>query len=534
MNATAYTTAQTLIIVDCGVLFADPRLLGVNGSYHEFDELFADGHVLDAYVITHGHEDHIGALPFAYKHWPAPIYASPWTAELIKRKFDKFDRGVAPPIFVVHPGSTIAVGDIQIEYLHMHHSIPDTCALMIRSGSHRIFHTGDFKFEDDPVDGKPIDFEKLRALGREGIDVLLADSTNALSPGKSLSELEVTPHLKRIFSEAPGRVFITTFASNLWRIQSIASACKELGKRLYIAGRGIESTLDIAEKLGRFEMPRGVLVSDDEVLSIPPDRLVVIASGSQGEGRAAIAAIATGNHRIFSAEPGDTFIFSSRMIPGNEKTIFRVKSLLERSGARVVTTKEQPGIHVSGHGHREDLLRLISLLNPRTFVPIHGTYTQLLGNRNLGRAKDIEEVDPEILIENGSMIELRDHECSLIQSINFPEAFIETDSPNEVSWETLRKRLKIGELGLALVSGAVSKKTGAWVAGPEVELVGIELPLSKTEWLASVSAELKGRITPAEFPKISDLEEECRLRVRRKLESIFNRKPVVHVKFFAV
>jgi ribonuclease J len=534
MNATAYISPKTFILVDLGILFPDQRNLGTSGVYPVFDSLMTSGKNLDAYVITHGHEDHIGALPFAYRKWPAPIYATEWTVELIKRKFARLDPSAKPPIFMVRPGEKITVGDMKIEYFPVHHSIPDTCSLIINSGKNRIFHTGDFKFEDSPVDGRPIDFEKLRRLGKEGVDVLLADSTNALSLGASYSELSTEPFLKQVISEAKGRVFITTFASNLWRLQTVVGVCKDLGKKLFIAGRGLENTLEIASKLDRFHVPSGVIIDEQAVRKVAAKNLVVLVSGSQGESRAALAGIVSGNHRIFSVETGDTLVFSSRMIPGNERSIMKVKSEFERFGGRVITTKEIPGIHVSGHGHREDLLKLIGLLNPKTLIPIHGTFSQLIGHRDLGRAKDVDEVNPDWVVENGCLIELEDGQCDLRERFEFPESYIEADSNVEIDRETLRERLRIGESGLCILSGTMRKKDGTWLAGPEIEMVGLKLPGDQDAWTKRTAKEIKEKVPLGSSSRFGEFSEDCRLLLRRKLQQIYNRKPVVLTKIHLI
>ena len=534
MNATAYITPRTFILVDCGILFPDQRSLGTSGVYPVFDNLMTGKRSLDAYIITHGHEDHIGALPFAYRKWPAPIYATEWTVELIRKKFARLEPSAKPPIFVVRPGDQITIGDIQIEYFPVHHSIPDTCSLLISSGGNKIFHTGDFKFEDQPVDGLPIDFEKLRRFGKDGIDVLLADSTNALSLGSSYSEVSTAAPLKEVIESAKGRVFITTFASNLWRLRTVINVCHELKKKLFIAGRGIDGTLEIAEKLGRIQVPTGVLVDEQTVRKMDPKDLVVLVSGSQGESRAALAGIIGGNHRIFNVEPSDTLVFSSRMIPGNEKAIFKVKSEFEKSGGRVITAKEVPGVHVSGHGHREDLLKLIGLLNPTTLIPIHGTFSQLVGHRDLGRAKDVDEVNPRLIVDNGCLIELFDGECELQERFEFEESYIESDSNVEIDRETLRERLRIGELGMCILSGSMRKKDGRWLAGPEIEMVGLRLPGDQSAWINRVGKEIQDKILLGQFANVGEYSESCKALLRRKLQQIYNRKPVVITKIHLV
>ncbi len=360
----------------------------------------------------------------------------------------------------------------------------------------------------------------------------MADSTNALSVGTSPSELSTEAHLKDVIEKAEGRVFITTFASNLWRLKTVVQVCAALKKKLFLAGRGMETTFDIASKLERYQIPAGVLVNEKSVQGVAAKDLVILVSGSQGEWRAALNGIVSGNHRTFSVESGDTLIFSSRIIPGNERAILKIKSEFEKLGGQVLTSKEVPGIHVSGHGHREDLLKLIGLLNPATLIPIHGTYSQLIGHRELGRAKDVDEVNPELIIENGCLIELRQGHCELKQRVEFSDSFIEADSPVEIDRDTLRERLKIGEMGLGIISGSLRKKDGTWLVGPEIELVGLKLPGNHEETLKKLANELKEKVRFKDCASLDEYAEKCRFFLRRFLHQVYSRKPTVLAKIY--
>ena len=328
MNLTCYLYEGKHYVVDCGIRFSEPVKLGTDAVVPKVDDFFEEVGGVDAYIITHGHEDHIGALPYIVERWPAPIYATPWAANLLSRKFAR--RGMDEddyPISIVEAGDRVRDDSIEIEYLHVNHSIPHACALVVRTADLTVFHTGDFKFDSSPIREAPIDLEHLSQLGKDGIDLVLADSTNADKSGYCPSESTVEAPLTRLLTSAQGAVFLGTFSSNLWRLITIFEACKAADRRVFVQGTGIAISLEIAKETGVYEPPPGLLVDASEIGALDRRSFVVLATGCQGEWRAAMARISHGEHRDIAVEAGDTVILSARIIPGNERSIF---SMIDR------------------------------------------------------------------------------------------------------------------------------------------------------------------------------------------------------------
>lgn len=537
MNLTAYLHKGRLFVVDCGVRFPEPAKLGTDAVIPNVDPHFAAAGGVTAYFMTHGHEDHIGALPHVIQKWPAPIYATPWTAGLLRNKFQKY--GIPAdkhPITIVEAGDTVRAPDFDVEWVHVNHSIPQSCALVIRTPGISIFHTGDFKYEQHPLVEPPMNFDYLSKLGAQGIDLLLADSTNAEKPGLGPGESAVLQPLVEQFRAASGAVLVTTFSSNLWRLVSVAKACQQAGRKLYLAGNGLETTLTLAKETGLYYLPESLQVTEDRVSSIPRKDLCVLATGCQGEGRSAMARIARHEHKHFALAPGDTVIFSSRIIPGNEKSVIYLTESYKRQGAIVVTAREAPGIHVSGHAYGGEIRLLHQALRPTYFLPVHGNYSQLAANLDqAGKAGHPEE--RRRIIETGDVLDVsRANGVVHKGTVEVELAYVDSDSSAVIPYATLRERLKIGELGCAIMTGTFAKATGAWVAPPELDLIGLGIPTGNDR--ASVAAEAR-RIVEREMPrlaasgsKLSDpgVCEEIRIILRRQLLAMLKKKPIVVVK----
>lgn len=533
MNITCYLSGGKLYVVDCGLRFTDPTKLGTDAVIPSVDFWFEQAGGVYAYLITHAHEDHIGAMPFIVTRWPAPIYTTRWTAEVLRTKFSK--RGLDPshhPMTIVHPGDHVTGPGFDAEWVHVNHSIPDACALFIKTPSGHIFHTGDFKFDRSPVLEPPMSDEHLTLIASKGVDLLLADSTNADKSGYSPSEASVYQPLLNAFKTCTGAIVLATFASNFWRLKTIVDVCLATKRRLFITGPGIEQSFEIADRLGIYSLPPDLRVTDENIDEIPRENLVVLATGCQGEFRSALNRIAYGEHRQFQIRDGDTVILSSRIIPGNERPILSMVDQLKRRGANVITTRHDEGIHVSGHAYRGDLERLFSLLKPRCYTPIHGAYSQLDANRK------VAETSPPThacLIENGDIITLKSGEVSIEGRISIDLEYVDSESGTVLSYETLRERLRIGELGAAIVTGVYNVDDQVWYSPPEIELIGLRLPnnIEQNNWLSHQSEMLK-QIVQDNIDKnviSNEVLIEClRIAIRRSLLSILRKKPVVFVK----
>jgi len=536
MNMTAYLYGGRLFVVDCGVRFPDAIRLGTDAILPNVDPWFAEAGGVHSYIITHGHEDHLGALPYILPKWPAPVYATAWTVALLKNKLLRL--GLNPEAFrivTVEPGDRIKTEGFEVEFVHVNHSIPMACALYIRTPALNIFHTGDFKIDPHPVIEAPAHLARLSHIGDEGVDLLLADSTNADKAGHCPSETSVLEPLREVVAASLGAVVVSTFASNLWRIKTIAEVCRATGRKLYVAGAGMEATLNLGKSLGVYDLPPGIRIMEDELRNTPREELLVLASGCQGEWRAALARIAAGEHRAFTLAPGDTLAISARIIPGNEKALLHVLNACLKLGARIVTPREVPGIHVSGHAHRGDLDQLSGLIRPRRLFPVHGAYFQMLANAERGEA--VEATDDVALVESGDVLDLSRDETKPVGRIDIELNYVDSDSRVVISYEALRERLRVGELGSALITGVYEKQSRRWLVPPAIELTGLRLPesLMLAGWLDStvqgVAAEVSRKIKHLDDDA---LREEIRIFLRRQFFQVLKKKPVVVVKTFFV
>jgi ribonuclease J len=544
MNLTGYIFRGKLFVVDCGVMFPDPSKLGIEVIYPDIDAFFERAGGVHAYLITHGHEDHIGALPYILGRWPAPVHATPWTAALIQAKFER--RKIAGQFEVkeVSPGSWLNFGDVSVQYVPVNHSIPHASALLMHFGDLRVFHTGDFRIDFQTQYEPKMDLDNLRNIGKKGVDLLIADSTNAHRPGFGPGELSVLEPLSDIMRDCPGALIITTFASNYWRIKTVAALCEQLGKKLLILGGGLEQAIAIAEKVGFDPLPNGIRATEEQVSlgHIPRDRVVVLATGSQGEWRSALSRLSSGEHRSFKIVPGDTVVFSSRIIPGNEKSVLWLVNNFVKAGAKVITSRENPGIHVSGHAYRDEIKTLVECLRPRNFIPMHGTFTHLASNEQVIAELGLSDTST-LLMEDGDIIELsHENGLSTAGSIDVGMVYVDSDSYASMSKEVLRERLRIGEGGCAIVTGVFDLDGRRWLRAPDILLQGIAFPkergqvgeVNKEIWIEEAGIHVASAVEELAKRQLSAdgeaLEEEARLTLRRLLAGSLNRKPTVFAR----
>ena len=539
MNMTAYICDDRLYLVDAGISFPDPSKLGVEAILPNLDDWINQFGGVYAYIITHGHEDHIGALPYMIEKWPGPIYATPWAAALIENKMMRRGIKLRYPINQVRPGDKVQCEDFSVEYIAFNHSIPDACGLMIRQGDFNIFHTGDFKFDLTPVLEKSVDLDHLKKIGSEGIHLLLADSTNSHIKGHCPSEQTVIEPLQEAFDSAgDGAMIITTFSSNFWRLKTILDLCQANDRKVLILGGGLETCLKIAAETGLYSPPKGVIIEPSAVAGLERRKICVLATGSQGEWRSALMRMAKGEHRLFSICPGDLVVFSSRTIPGNERIIQYMMSLLERRGARIFSARNNPLIHVSGHGYRDELKGLLSALRPRFFMPVHGTFSHLTSNSLIPAEVGLKETR-SFVIENGDVIDVSGEGITISDRIDIEHFFVDSESYALLSHETLRQRLRIGELGLVVVALACDFNDGELLASPKVEVHGLaardgqDLEAFKQE-IAQVAASSFTRGIKRREDSSEELEEVIRIDIRRMLFQFLGKKPVVVCKLIAV
>lgn len=539
MNMTAYICDDRLYLVDAGISFPDSSKLGVEAILPDLDEWIGQFGGVYAYIITHGHEDHIGALPYMIEKWPGPIYATPWAASLIENKMERRGIRLRYPINKVRPGDRVECEDFSIEYVAFNHSIPEACGLMIRQSKFNIFHTGDFKFDFTPVVEKPVDLNYLKKLGAEGIHLLLADSTNSHVKGHCPSEQSVVEPLQEAFDAAgDGAIIVTTFSSNLWRLKTILDLCQANDRKVLILGGGLDNCLKVASDTNLYVPPKGLIVEASASSGLPRGKLCVIATGSQGEWRSALMRMAKGEHRMFSICPGDLVVFSSRTIPGNERVIQFMMSLLERRGARIFSARHNPLIHVSGHGYRDELKGLLSALKPRFFIPVHGTFSHLTSNSLIPAEVGLKETR-SLVIENGDVIDVDGEGVSISDRIDIDHFFVDSESYTLLTHETLRQRLRIGELGLVVVAIACDLDNNQLLASPKIEIHGLAPPNDKNmdsfkQELSQAAVTGFNRALKDGGDLEDDLEEAVRIEVRRLLFHNLRKKPVVVCKLIAV
>jgi ribonuclease J len=445
MNMLALTWGETTIVVDAGVMFPDPELLGVDRIIPDLTYLQQRGGAA-ALVLTHGHEDHIGAVPHVAPLVHGPIYGTPLTLAMIENKLREHGLGDAIERRPVRPRDVVTIGPFAVEFIRVTHSMPDCVALAIRTPVGLIVHTGDFKIDQTPIDGNHFDVHRFAQLGSEGVLALFADSTNIDRRGFTGSETEVTEAFEEIFTSATGRLIVAAFASSIYRMQILVDLAAQFERKVAFVGRGMIDNSQIAQRLGYLHIPAGIQIRDSEVGSYPAQDVLCLSTGSQGEPMSALSRMAIDDHRHVKVGPDDTVVLSARAIPGNEKTIGRVINHLSRRGADVIYEGIKH-VHVSGHGSEEELKLMLSLVRPRYFIPVHGEYRQLSQHARIaGRVFAGREPKPEILLaEDGDIIHIDAAGARLAGKAPVGRVLIDGTLTGEVGDEVLRDRRHLAE-----------------------------------------------------------------------------------------
>ncbi|HMR63658.1 MAG TPA: ribonuclease J [Anaerolineae bacterium] len=467
-NMTAIEYGRNILIIDAGVMFPEYDMLGIDLVIPDYTEYLKDKKdYVRGIVVTHGHEDHIGALPFLLKEVNVPVYATQLTAGLIKIKLQKHQLSSQVAINVVKTGQRVWVGGLfDVEFFHVCHSIPDATGLAIRTPIGLIVHTGDFKFDYTPTWGYPPDFGALARFGAEGTLVLLSDSTNADNPGFTPSEKTVDEGLDNVFRQAKGRIIFATFGSLISRIQQIINAAARHGRVVAVEGRSLEENTEHAQELGYLNIPPGVLMGLPSLMKRPDNQVVIIATGSQGEPSAALGRMAQGKHRHIKVKPGDTVVMSSRVIPGNEQMVGRAINKLFQRGARVFYGKQEH-VHVSGHASQEELKLLLNLVKPRYFIPVHGELRHLHAHAELARKQGIADENIFVL-ENGMTVEFDEKGARLTERVPGGWVFVDGSGIGDIGPQVLRDREVLSQDGFVLAVVRLNSKTGAVIDRPKI------------------------------------------------------------------
>ena len=510
-------------MVDCGVTFSQAGLPGIDLQMPDPSFIASQKDKLKAVILTHAHEDHIGAMPFIWPYFNCPIYTTEFTAALLAEKFEEYNIDFEDKLIILDDGGIINIGQFEVEAVGLTHSIPEMNALLIKSPSANIFHTGDWKIDKDPVVGDGFNKEKLLNFNNTIIDVLVCDSTNAMTPGISGSELSVKNSLEKIISNINGRIFLSTFASNVARLCSVAEAAAKHDRHVVLSGRGMHRIVNAAKSVGLLAgLPD--FVDEENAGYLPAEKTLILCTGSQGEYRAALSKIARDQHQHIVAEKGDTVIFSSKVIPGNEAGIMNLQNLFAKKGINIITGKDD-FVHVSGHPCQDELIEMYKLIKPKSIIPVHGEFRHLVANAKLAKENGIEN---SLVIENGMIVKISKNEISVDQEVESGRLHkdgkiivYDYESPSS-------ERSKISFTGLIVISLVLknnkikSKPLVKTIGLPEFDKDGIRL----SDW---INQALENVISSKN--KSGNLESKIKNAVIRQIREVWGKKPKVEIIF---
>ena len=521
-NMMAYEYGEHILVVDAGMMFPDNDMLGIDYIIPDFEYLLDKTSHISGIIITHGHEDHIGAVHHLLSQVSAPVYATPLTRGLIEVKLARNGLSDKADLRTVQAGEMIQVGPFQVELFHVCHSIPDAVGLGINTPAGLIVHSGDYKFDQTPVDNWPTDFAKLAEFSQRGVTVLLADSTNAERPGWTPSERVIDPALDEVFENAPGRVIIATFASLIARMQQVANATIKHKRKLAFVGMSMVDNAKMARKLGYLDVPDETLVSLEEAIKLPAKDVVLMCTGSQGEPSSIVGRLSTGTNRQFDIRAGDTVVLSSHPIPGNEETIFKTINRLFQRGANVIYDAISP-IHVSGHASSEEQKLLLNLVRPKYLIPIHGELRMLKHHAALAREVGIPAENIAV-IENGQVVELADGKLSLAERVPGGYVFVEGQSIGEIGKDIIREREQLSRAGILIITATLDKYSNRLLKEPEIITRGFISPEDSEDLIPMVRRKVTDIVNGG-----LDSEKTITDAVKSLLYNETRRKPMVFV-----
>ena len=526
-NCTVFETANDAMIVDCGVMFPDAEMLGVDLVIPDFTYIRENADRFRGIVITHGHEDHIGGLPYLLRDVNLPIYGTKLTLGLISSRLKEHGLLDKTALHEVTHGEPIQFGEIEVETFHVCHSIPDGMGVALKTPAGVIVHTGDFKFDHTPVNDLPPDFQTLGKLGRDGVLALLCDSTYADRPGYTPSEHGIYASFDNLFAEASGRIIMSTFASLISRIQQIIDVAHDYGRKVAVVGRSMERNVPMAIELGYLHVPEGILIDKNDIDRYPHDQMVIVCTGSQGEPTAALTRIANDDHRQIKLVPDDTVVLSSTPVPGNEEHVNRTINRLFRRGANVIYEKLMP-IHVSGHASQEEIKLLFGMIKPKFLIPVHGEYRHLVQQSRLGASVGIPR-DHTIIAESGDVIELTADSLEKVDHISAGYVYVDGLGVGDIGDEILRDRRRLADDGVLIVAITVDRHTGELLSEPDlisrgfVDGDGSEKMLTKAAGV--LAAEIRSHIV--EEPDWTYLHNKVRTTLGRYLFAQTRRRPMI-------
>ena len=516
----------SLLVIDAGLSFPSDEMLGIDLVLPDFSYIAERAENCLGIVLTHGHEDHVGALSWVLKDVPVPVYGTPLTLGLARRRMDEF--GVKADMRTIAAPGRQKIGPFDCRFLAVSHSIPDAISVAIDSAGGRILYTGDFKLDDSPIDGRRTDVEGFAELGKEGVDLMLSDSTNADDPGRTGSEALVGERLRSIFESAERRIVVACFASNLHRIQQVCTAAEAVGRHVAFVGRSMVANVEVGRELGHLEVRSETVVDVGDIERLPDEKVVLVCTGSQGEPLSALSLIAAGEHKLIRVEENDTVILSASPIPGNESSVHRVINALYRAKARVFHG-EADGVHVSGHAASEELQELVGVVRPRHFIPVHGEFRMLMIHSQLAQAAGIAEKDMTIC-EDGDVIEVSAAGVRRGDKVQSGMILVDGLGVGDVGPVVLRDRKVLAGDGIVICVVTIDSRTGEILAGPDIISRGFVFEDAARSFLEEAEDRVEDALRALERERVTDwqaIKKACRRSLGEYIWQETRRRPMI-------
>jgi len=530
MNSLALRFGDDILVIDAGMMFPDEDWLGIDIVVPDFQYLLENREHVRALLLTHGHEDHIGAVPFLLSKLDLPVYGTSFTLALAERRLEEHELAGKARLYPVKPGEKVEIGPFQVEFIHVTHSVVQSTALAIRTPLGVVIHTGDFKVDPTPTDNVLFDLHTLADYGKEGVLLLLSDSTNVDRPGYTESERAVRPRFEDVLNRAQGRVVISCFSSSIHRLQQVFELAEEYGRKVALIGRSMLEVTEIAHRLGVLHIPDHILLRPQDVMLVPRNRVVVLASGSQGEALSAMARIAVDNHKYVSLEPGDVVVLSARIIPGNEKAIYRMINHIARRGADVLYGSMNPPVHVSGHASSGELKLVLNLVRPRYFVPIHGEYRQLAKHVALAQSMRHAGLEECFIIESGQVLEIDEAGARIAGTVPVGRLCIDAGTLDEVVEDmVIKDRRRLSEEGFVVSIVLLNRATGRAESPPEIVSRGFvsEEGSGLLEQARNIVIRTLESSSPEERTDIGLIQEKIRRALRKFFDEVASAHPLI-------
>jgi len=531
MNMTVIRYGEDIIVVDSGMMFPDAELLGVDLVMPDLTFLKENKEQVRALILTHGHEDHIGAVPYFLNEIDVPVYGTAFTLALVERRMEEYRLPKEPRLIKVKPKQAIGVGPFKIEFIHVTHSIVSAVALAITTPLGVIIHTGDYKVDPTPTDNELFDLHTFADYGKRGVLLLLSDSTNSDRPGYTESERAVRPRMEEIFSRAEKRIVVSCFSSSIHRIQLVLDLAEEYGRRVAVIGRSMVSVTEIAHSLGLLSIPDGILLRPQDAMDTAPDKVAFLVSGTQGEPMSALSRAAVDSHKHISIGKGDTVVLSSRIIPGNEKGIFRMIDHMARRGADVMYGSMNPPLHVSGHASVEEMKLVLNLVRPKFFMPIHGEFRQLSKHARLAEHLRFAGLEETFIMDTGDILEIDHQGARKAGHVQVGHVCIDSGSIDDVVGEVIiRDRRNLSEDGIVLPIIAIDRSTGRIEGLPEIVSRGFALAEDGSDFMQNARQVLAKTLESSSKEEKTDwgvMKEKIRADLKRYIVKETSRRPLI-------